>query len=227
MRPQRQGLAGLIVDQMIRRTVRARFHRVHWIPPEGVPPGPVIWAANHHGWHDGYLMYHVVTILERPSLDWITEFDAFPAFRYVGGMPFPEADAAARAATIRRTITAMRAGQSLILFPEGHLHPPPALLPFGRSVELLARHVPDVTVVPVAIRYEAAMHERPEAFITFGEPVPRGESLAARLRLAVGAELDAQAAAVRHSPERFRVLAQGTRDVNERWGFHRRKREVA
>ena len=209
---------------MIRRSVRKAFHTVHWSPPKGTPAAPAILVANHHGWHDGYLMYLAATALGVRVVDWIAEFDAFPLFGKIGGMRFPADDPAARAATIRRTIRLMREEKrSLLLFAEGTLHRPSGLMPFGKALETVARAVPEARIVPVAIRYELSMHERPEAWLRFGEEVARGDDLAARTRLAVAAGLDALAAELRFSPDRFETLARGTLDVNERWDVRRLK----
>ncbi len=214
---QQEGILGLAVDRMIRRSVRKTFHTVRWNAPS-LPEAPAILVANHHGWHDGYLMYLAATRMGLRVVDWIAEFDAFPLFAKVGGMRFPADDPAARAATIRRTIRLMREERrSLLLFAEGVLHRPPALMPFGKALETVARSVPGVRIVPVAVRYELAMHERPEAWLRFGPEVPAGDGLAARTRLAVADGLDALAAEIRFSPERFETLQKGTLDVNERW----------
>ncbi len=219
---QQEGLLGLAVARMIRRTGRKALHTVHRLPPHDKPEPPAIFVANHHGWHDGYLMYLAATALDVRVVDWIAEFDAFPLFAKVGGMRFPKDDPAARAATIKRTVRLMREeGRSLLLFAEGELHRPPGLLAFGKALETVARAVPAARVVPVALRYELSMHERPEAWLRFGEVVPSGDGLAERARLAVGSGLDALATEVRFSPERYGVLARGTLDVNERWDVRR------
>ena len=219
---QQEGILGLAVDQMIRRSVRKAFHTVRWLPPSEAPVPPAIFVANHHGWHDGYLMYLAATEMGVRVVDWIAEYDAFPLFGKIGGMRFPADDPAARAATIKRTIRLMREeGRSLLLFGEGVLHRPPGLLPFGKALETVARAVPAARVVPVAIRYELSMHERPEAWLRFGEGVPAGEGLAARTRLAVASGLDALAAEIGFLPERYETLARGTLDVNERWDVRR------
>jgi 1-acyl-sn-glycerol-3-phosphate acyltransferase len=203
---------------MIRRSVRKAFHTVHWTPPAPPPAPPAIFVANHHGWHDGYLMYLAATKLGIRVVDWIAEFDSFPLFAKVGGMRFPADDPAARAATIKRTIRLMQnEGTSLLLFAEGILHRPPGLLPFGKALETVSKAVPAAKIVPVAIRYELALHERPEAWLRFGDEVPAGENLAVRTRLAVAAGLDALAGEVRFSPSRFETLVEGTLDINERW----------
>ena len=167
-------------------------------------------------------MYLAARRLQLRVVDWIQEYDAFPLFGKVGGMPFPSADAAARARTLRQTVRFMKSAKtSLILFAEGELHRPDALLPFGRSLQFIATKVPEARVIPVAIRHELAMHERPEAFMAFGECVPAGERLAERTRLEIAALLDRLKARTLLEPESFQTLLAGTPDVNERWDMRR------
>ncbi len=207
---------------MIRRSVRQRFKGLYWLPPGYALEAPVVFVPNHHGWFDGYAMFHVVTRLGLRTVDWIQEFDAFPLFAKIGGMPYPLGDAVRRARTVRRTIRLMREERrSLLLFAEGHLHYPPNLLPFGKALETVVEKVPGVTVVPVAIRYENAMHERPECFIGFGDPVPAGPELCGRTRAAVGERLEQLHEQIRADRDVFETLAKGTDDVNERWDMRR------
>jgi 1-acyl-sn-glycerol-3-phosphate acyltransferase len=215
---QESGLLGKLVGGMIRRTVRARFRNVYWrVAPERITQ-PAIFYANHHGWHDGYLMYHVVKALKAPSVDWITEFDAFPLFRTVGGMRFPKGDVAARAVTMRRTLRMLAAGEkSLILFPEAHLHAGPCLLPFDRFLERAVLSMPHVAAYPVAIRYEMGVHERPEAWISVGNAVTEGFESALEMQLHKLTRSIAE-------EENFDVLVRGTGDVNERWDMRRMPR---
>jgi 1-acyl-sn-glycerol-3-phosphate acyltransferase len=202
---------------MIRRAVRKSFRGVYWIPPAQPLPEPSILVPNHHGWHDGYVMYHAITAMKMLTLDWIQEFDSFPLFSRVGGMPFPADDAARRGVTIRKTIRLMNAEKrNLLLFAEQQLHRPPEIMPFGKALEVVAGRVTDVSVVPVAIRYEMSMHERPECFLHFGAPVKGKDATAAGTRLAVKALLDEIAVKIRFEPQAFQTLAEGTKDVNER-----------
>lgn len=209
---------------MIRSSVRRAFHTVHWIPPKNPVVEPAIFVPNHHGWHDGYVMYLALRALglRQPFLDWIQEYASFPLFGKVGGMPFPANDPAARAATVKRTIRLMREEQrNLLLFAEGILHRPPEVMTFGKSLELVATKVEGSTVVPVAIRYEHSVHERPECWIMFGEPVVPGKDLAYRTRLEVKTLLDLLAVKIAFEPTAFEVLHRGTLDVNERWDMSR------
>lgn len=210
-----------MVDGMIRRSVRARFRRLYWIPPD-VVVSPTIFVPNHHGWHDGYVMYHALTALNLRFHDWIAEYDAFPMFGKVGGMPFPENDLNRRTQTIRKTMRLMaQEKHSLLLFAEQHLHRGPQVWPMGRALELLAEKVPGVQVVPVAVRYDLSIHERPECYLKFGKPVEGGPDLPHRTRLALLTEMDRLETTLRLEPEVFQVLAKGTLDVNERWDVRR------
>lgn len=215
---QERGLAGKLVGSIIRRSVRARFHTVHWTPVVAPKP-PVVFYANHHGWMDGYLMFHLVTRLGIRSLDWIEEFDAFPLFARVGGIRFAKDDPLGRATAVRQTIRQMNKGASLVLFPEGKLHRPPDLLPFGRGLEVIAKKVTGVSLIPVAIHYEQSMHERPEAWLSLGE-AHLFETLAA-CQVRLNRQLSGLRTAVA-SDQSFDVLVAGTRDVNERMSMARK-----
>lgn len=214
---QEEGMLGRLVGGMIRRTVRARFRNVYWDGPVALEP-PVVFAANHHGWHDGYLMFHLVSSLGIRTVDWIEEFGAFPLFAKIGGMPFPPGDAAARAATLRRTIRLMRdERRSLCIFPEGLLHPGPDLRPYGRALEVVLSKVPEATLIPVAIHYEMGMHERPEAWLRLGASLTGSHRCADDCHTATVDLLRCLREDVRSAPDRFTILARGTADVNERW----------
>jgi 1-acyl-sn-glycerol-3-phosphate acyltransferase len=207
---------------MIRRSVKKSFHNVWWSPPSGPIAEPCIFVPNHHGWFDGYLMYHVVTSLGLVTVDWIAEFGAFPLFKFVGGMPFPPDDMAVRVSTMRTTIRQMRQERvNLLLFAEGLLHRPPEVLNFEKSLDLVCRKVPEAQVIPVAIRYEMSMHERPEAFLLFGDPLPAKGLKSEEVRLKVKSLLDLGAKQISFERSAFQLLAVGTADVNERWDMRK------
>jgi len=230
---QAQGFIGQQVAAMIRRSLRARFHTIWWEEPGELPAAPCIYVPNHHAWHDGYVMYTALTRMHEERgrtrfYDWIQEYESFPLFGYVGGLPFPPGDAGKRAATIRKTIRRMREDSaSLLLFAEQHMHRPPELREFGKALETISRQVPAASVIPVAIRYELCMHERPEAYVRFGPPVEAGPDLSRRTRNAVRRELDYLRAVIEFHPERLTPLLAGTKDVNERLDMRRFRRNSA
>jgi len=217
---QAEGIAGKVVAGMIRRSVRARFRNVYWQPPAFEIRPPAVFVCNHHGWFDGYVMFLALTRLRVPFLDWIAEFDAFPLFAKVGGMPFPPDRPEVRAATIRQTIRRMKGeGRSLLLFAEGTLHEGPEVWELGKSLDLVAAKVPEAQVIPVGIRYPFALHERPEAILRFGEPLAHGDDLRDRARRTL-IELLADRSPVEE------VLFPGTLDVNERLDVRRFRRQA-
>jgi 1-acyl-sn-glycerol-3-phosphate acyltransferase len=162
-------------------------------------------------------MFHVVSKLGLNSLDWIEEFDSFPLFSKVGGMRFARGDAMGRASVIRKTIRLMREEKrSLVIFPEGVLHRPPSIEELGRSLEIVARKVPGVAMVPTAIYYEMSIHERPEAWIRLGNPHEFNSLADCRERLTNC--LDEVVRSVKEQKE-YPILFEGTRDVNERFSL--------
>ncbi len=225
MSGQDQGLVGRMVGGMIRRSVRKQFKAIYWNPPVIPIEPPAIFFSNHHGWHDGYVLYHLVSKLGLRSVDWIIEYDAFPLFAAVGGLPFPRNDVSGRAATIRQTIRLMRdEGRSLVIFPEGELHYPDEVWPFGRALALVAERGGAKTLQPVAIRYEMAMQERPEVFLRLAAPIAPGPHLEARCREAVVHTLEELTRDIRVRRDSFEVLARGTDSVNERLDMRKFRR---
>ncbi|MCC7434462.1 MAG: 1-acyl-sn-glycerol-3-phosphate acyltransferase [Methanoregulaceae archaeon] len=215
---QEQGAVGRAVGAMIRRSVRRRYRNVYWRTAQPSIPSPAVLYANHHGWMDGYLMFHLALKLDLVCIDWIEEFDTFPLFRFVGGIRYPKGDVAGRVAAVRQTIQELQSGKSLVIFPEGVMHRPPAVLPLGKALTTIARHVPNATLAPVAIFHEMSLHERPEAWLAVGPP-HRFESLdACRDRLID--ELDRLKNDV-HAGVHFDLLAAGTPSVNERMSLKR------
>lgn len=219
--PQAEGPVGALVDRMIRRSVRKAFRNVYWQPLSEPIQTPCILLANHHGWYDGYLMYLLATRLGIRIVDWIEEFDAFPPFAKVGGMPFPSGNAAVRGATIRRTLHLLKTGdRSLVLFGEGVLHRPPDVLPLGKTLQWLVDKAPNVTVHPVGLVYDHSLHERPEAFLKIGQALGHhtdvlqsGQAALIDLLSVIQRELGDEA--------RWQTLHKGTPDVNERWDMRR------
>lgn len=215
---QDEGLIGRLVGGMIRRSVKARFRNVYWMPSDLPEVRPLVFVVNHHSWFDGYIMYHLVTRLGVRCLDWIAEYALFPLFGKVGGLPFPPDQPEVRASTIRRTIRLMNEeSRSLVIFAEGVLHEPPEVLPFGRALDTVLQKT-NPTVVPVALRYTFDLHERPEAWIRLGTPIPPEDADAEISHAAVVSLLEQPL--VRDD---FEVLASGTLDVNERWDNRRRR----
>ena len=219
MSTQTEGFIGWMVGGMIRRSVRSRLRNLYWSAPQEPLTAPVIFYSNHHGWLDGYILFHVVEKLKLKAVDWIEEFDAFPLFAKAGGMRYAAGDTTGRATTIRKTIRLMNAEKrSLMLFAEGVLHRPPAIWPLGKALQLVAEKVKGVTLVPTAIYYEHSIHERPEAWVSLGSAHSFSSLEDCHSRLE--GELDALKARVAKD-DSFPILVKGTGDVNERMSMKR------
>ncbi len=158
------------------RSLRAAFRRAVWAAPsldDPAPGRPLVVYANHHVYHDSFLLWHLLTRgLGRPMVVWMARWEQAPLFGPIGALPFPDDDARARATTIRETARRMRADPrtALYVYPEGHMHPPEdGLLPFVADLPRLARLLPaDAAFVPVGIRSSWWGESRPTAILGAG-----------------------------------------------------------
>jgi hypothetical protein len=158
-------------------SLRSAFRRAVWAAPELADPAPgrpLVVYANHHVYHDSFLLWHLLTRgLGRPMVVWMADWERAPIFGPIGALPFPDDDARARAGTIRETARRMTADPrtALYVYPEGHMHPPEeGLLPFKADLPRLARLLPPATAfVPVGIRTSWWGQSRPTAILGGGE----------------------------------------------------------
>lgn len=222
--PDHEGAAGRFVEWMMRRSLRGRFRNVFWQPPKTQIPPPAIFAANHHGWFDGYVMYFAVKALGHRSCVLMEEMDAFPLFSVCGAVNFPPDNAAERSAALRRCVRYMKNDPplSMFIFPEQVLHRPPEIYSFARSLSFFTKQLPESKLVPCAIRYEFWEHERPEAYVAIGEPMEHVNDVEEDCRQEVSKLLDELDFSIGQKTD-FPVLVPGTPSVNERWGLSRRR----
>ena len=123
-----------------------------------VPGGPLLLVANHPGLADALALFVAtpradlrVVAAERPFLE------ALPnTSRYL--IPVSEASPG-RSGAVRAAARHMRDGGALLTFPGGRIEPDPAVLPgasealerWSGSLDLFARLVGDLTVVPAVV----------------------------------------------------------------------------
>lgn len=213
------------VEALMVRDLRRSFRRVVWVgpPPAGrVPPGrPLAIPANHHHFHDGYLLWLLASrALGRRTTVWMRHWDQIPLFGPIGALPFPVDDGAARLATIRKTAARLRTdpAHAFLYFPEGDLGVPDAgVAPFPRrQVARLARVLPPETAwLPTAIRLTWWGEDRPTALLTAG---PLTDAPPDDLHGTLEG-LIARLAAARPSDPELHLLLEGRRDPGERWNL--------
>ncbi|HYE95880.1 MAG TPA: 1-acyl-sn-glycerol-3-phosphate acyltransferase [Rubricoccaceae bacterium] len=172
-RPPLARLARRAAGALIVRDLKRSFRRVVWVgPPPSLPDAPVVLYANHHGFHDGYLLWLLAgKLLRRETTLWMEEWRRVPLFGPLGTLPFPPGDARQRVATLRETARRMKKENPvLVLFPEGALRPPDAGLgPFRADLPRLARVLPAETRWwPVALRATWWGEDLPTALLTAG-----------------------------------------------------------
>lgn len=224
------GLQRRFVDWLIARSLRGHFRAVY---VRGAPPNeerPLIVYANHHYWWDGYLAYWLLRSWGRKVVVWMEAYRRFPPFGAAGAMPFPVEDAIVRARTVRRTLEALRAPQTvLLLFPEGKLHSDTErILPFQRSLHWLACRVPEAMILPLAIYIEPSYHQYPRAYLGVSAPfqgdLGNPESWLCAAADALRAELATLRADARRAvtdaeigEQGYRVLIRGRLSISERF----------
>lgn len=211
------------VSRLIERSLRAAFRRLVWIGTKPWTDGsldpdrPLILYANHHGFHDGYLLWWLATrSLHRPPMLWMNEWERTPLFGPLGALPFPPDDERQRLATIRETARRLRGTPPpvFLYFPEGELRAPDTgLADFSPDrFTRLARLFPDtVQWWPVGLRVTWWGEDRPTALMTGGAPhdTPTGDEHA-RLADTLGAVQSVQ-------PGAGHLLLDGTKSAHERW----------
>lgn len=212
-------------DALIRRDLREAFRRIVWIgsKPDLPENRPVVLYANHHGFHDGHLLWLLVReTLGRPFVLWMEQWDRAPMFASVGALPFPPDDKKRRFRTLRESIRRLNEDPQtvLILFPEGELRSPDSGLgPLQTDFEQLSRLLPDdVLWLPVALRSTWWGEDRPTGLIATGElaTMPFGheaENLNTLLH-----ELHSTSPDVLENST-GRVVFEGRKSANERWNL--------
>jgi 1-acyl-sn-glycerol-3-phosphate acyltransferase len=151
LRPERGDVIRFGLDRLVRGGVRGVWVR------GSLPRGPVVWAANHHSWWDGFAAASVLRAAGRtPAL--LMDGDNlgdYAFLRRAGVIP---------ATQPRAALAALRQDQVLIVFPEGELRPVGPLGPLRPGAQWLAAQAP-ATLVAVALRVANRGHQSAEIYV--------------------------------------------------------------
>jgi len=179
---------------------RRRIHAVRIAGlPRALPPVPLLLAASHVSWWDGFTLREVHRLLRPGAPVWTLmserELRRSRFLRTIGGFGIDPARPASVRAALRfvRARAAERPDATVIVFPQGRIWPAHRRpLGFRRGVEGFARALSPCVVLPVAIHHEPLAAPAPTVFVSAGEPVRVGDGDldAAALEAAVEAESD-------------------------------------
>lgn len=151
-----------------------------WV--RGSLPGPgCVWAANHHSWWDGFVADAVLRGAGHASA-LVMDAESLRQFAFLGPLGAVPADRP------RAALLALRAGRTLIIFPEARLRPPGPLGSVAPGAAWLAAQA-GVPLVAAAVRIVLRAQQKPEAYVDLSVCTAGvGDQLAARLQV-VDAEL--------------------------------------
>ncbi|NJN19318.1 MAG: glycerol acyltransferase [Oscillochloris sp.] len=224
----------LIYRFLARRALWKSFDTV-WLQSHGPLPepadGPLILYLNHSAWWDGYLMYviHRVVLQGRFDSHLLMEekqLRAYRFFRWSGAFSINRHDPAdvQRSQQYAANLLRERRNRAIFIFPQGRIVPndqrPLITYPGIARIVALAG---DVTLCPVALRYEFLGQQWPHAFIRIGpfhriaDPADMRATRAAitqRLTAAVDGLRDD---VVAQRMNRFRPLLRGRRGIDKTW----------
>lgn len=164
----------------MRRRVRAV--RLAGLPRE-LPPGlPLLLASNHVSWWDGFVLREVHRAL-RPRAPLHTvmlarELESHPFFARLGAVGIEPGSATSVARAVRGLRRRLEARPDAVVafFPQGRILPSYRRpLGFRPGVELLARHLPPLALLPVAIHLEPLNAPAPTVFVAAGAPILTAE----------------------------------------------------
>jgi 1-acyl-sn-glycerol-3-phosphate acyltransferase len=157
-----------------------------------LPDGPAIVVANHPSWLDGLALTTVLPRSFRFVAGEVLEHERLIGFvlKRLGTEFVERSNREHGVADTGRVVALVRAGQSLVIFPEGRLARAPGLRPFHMGAFVVAAET-GVPVVPVGVRGTRAILRPEHHFprrgsveITIGAPVqPMGTDWAAAVKL--------------------------------------------
>lgn len=142
-----------IIQGLIRLMLWPRYG-LRIVGREHVPrTGPVLFAANHLSWLDGFII--ASTAPRRGHVLVTADLINRPVFKQfsirAGIIPIPYSGPRAILTALHRTRDVLAHGDAIAIFPEGQISRTGLTQPFQRGIELMLKNKPDVVVIPVAI----------------------------------------------------------------------------
>jgi 1-acyl-sn-glycerol-3-phosphate acyltransferase len=151
------------LPSIVRRALRRGLHGVWARGDWGALAQGGVLVANHHSWWDLYLIFLIKLHLGLPlsAIMARAQLDRFPFFRRHGALDETE---------VRTALRRLKAGEVLLVFPEGELRPAGGLGPIRPGARWLAERA-GVPLIPLALRVLMRGAQHPEAYLSVGPPL--------------------------------------------------------
>lgn len=161
---------GAYIALLLRRSFRGVWLR----EGDTFPRDGFIAAGNHSSWWDGFVPFALQSALAPRTPFYVMMDEAqlrrFPFFRWGGAFSVEAGNARSARASIRYAADLARGDAGVWIFPEGRIVPPAAPQAFAGGY-LHAARAAAAPIVPVAMRYAVLDAQRPDVFVSIGDPV--------------------------------------------------------
>lgn len=162
-----------------KRLLKKHFYRIHLAGSDNLKLTdislPTILYANHINWWDGFIAFQLtgkyLKVDDYLMMD-IEQMKKYRFFKYVGVFSVNRSDAREGVESVNYAAGMLKDTKKYLwIFPEGMMqvqdHEP---IKFYGGVTKIAQKLGKVNLLPVSLRYEFIMEQRPEVFIKIGKP---------------------------------------------------------
>ncbi len=214
-----------------KRLLRKHFYEIHLMGKENLNlidnSLPVILYANHSNWWDGFIAYllskRILKADDYLMMD-IEQMKKFRFFKYIGAFSVDRNNSTEAVRSINYAVELLgNSKKYLWIFPQGEMLPQDLRpLKFYSGITKITDKLNGVNLVPVCLRYEFLMEQRPEVFIKIGKPdIITGsadKTLTETLSLILTKELDELRDMVINNSGKFKTIFRGRSSRNKTIG---------
>ena len=210
-----------------KRLLKKHFYRIHLNGRDNLSAlgldTPVILAANHSNWWDGFIAYYLTNRLMKCDdflmMD-IEQMKKYSFFRYIGVFSVDRKNPAEAMRSINYAADIIKnTKRCLWIFPQGEMTPQDKRpLVFYSGISKIAERAGKVKIIPAAFRYEFLMEQRPEVFISIGKPVEftaGNKNFTSELEKLMTAQLDELKSDVTNGTGNFEIVFTGKSSRNK------------
>jgi chlorobactene lauroyltransferase len=224
---------------MNRRMLKRHFHKLHLLGGDHFTRVdrslPVVVYGNHSCWWDGLIEFFLAReVLKIDSFLMMDEeqMSRYSFFRWIGAFSVNRSSGRKMMSSIEYAAQLFdRPNRLLWMYPQGDMQPNDVRpLRFHSGVVSIVQRLSRVQLMPLAHRYEFLMEQRPEAFVSVGEPIvvagaEQRKALLGRLEETLTQLLDDLRCRIASGTglDEFACLLHGRRSTNTRYDRFRLK----